>query len=125
MSDEKSWNVIEVMPTLSVGDLDEALSFYEGLGFQKQWAYPAETSPTHLGLSFGPVNVMLARFDDRPEVRHKQDLYFIMRNLSDYHRMLRSALGEDVPDIVDADYGMRDFALEDPWGHLLTFGEAC
>ncbi len=22
-----------------------------------------------------------------------------------------------------SDYGMLDFALRDPWGHLLTFGE--
>ncbi len=122
MRADSSWSVVEVMPSLAVGDLASAVSYYQGLGFVREWTYPEGAEATHVGMSFGPVNVMLVLCPD--EERRRQNLYFVMRGVSAYHGKLRQALGEQVPDLVDSDYEMRDFAVRDPWGHLLTFGEA-
>lgn len=125
MNDD-AWEVVEVLPTLMVDDLDRAVTYYEALGFERDWSYPSdEEDPTHVGLDFGPVHLMLSLCHDPPSEIPRQNLYFVLESLSAYHQRLRSALGDDVPEIVDSDYGMRDVSLQDPWGHLLTFGESC
>ncbi len=121
--DTAPWTVVEVMPALAVGDLEEASRYYEALGVSREWAFPSDAEPTHVGLTLGPVSLMMALCTDRPI--HRQNLYFVMIGVGAYREKLREALGEDVPKVVESDYRMRDFALEDPWGHLLTFGEAC
>lgn len=118
------WRVVEVMPTLAVADLEEALTFYRALGCREEWAHPSANDPTHLGLSFGPVDLMLAACADPPDAIQPQSLYFVVEGIAAYHEHLRESLGEDLPELVDADYGMRDFSIRDPWGHILTFGEA-
>ncbi len=124
MSIHTRWKTLEVIPTLDVGSLEEALSFYHALGFEKEWSYPSDESPDHVGLALGKVNLMLALCRDEPPKIERQNLYFVMNDLTGFHEHLRGEFGEKVPEIVDSDYGMRDFALRDPWGHLLTFGEA-
>lgn len=111
-----------MMPSLAVDDLDEAVSYYRSLGFVREWTYPEGAEASHVGLSFGPVNLMLVLCGDRSMGR--QNLYFVLRGVASYHRELRARLGDEVPDLVESDYEMRDFAVRDPWGHLLTFGEA-
>lgn len=123
MNETGDWKVVEVMPTLTVADLDEARAFYRALGCREEWAHPSGDDPTHLGLSFGPVDLMLARCSDPPETIQRQNLYFVVEGVGAYHERLRESLGEGLPDLVEADYGMRDFTIRDPWGHLLTFGE--
>lgn len=117
MNDD-AWEVVEVLPTLAVDDLDRAVTYYEALGFERDWSYPSDEDPTHVGLDFGPVHLMLSLCHDPPSEIQRQNLYFVLESLSAYHQRLRSALG-------DSDYGMRDVSLQDPWGHLLTFGESC
>lgn len=121
MENKEPWTVVEVMPSLGVGDLREAITFYRKLGFVWEWDYPEGAEASHVGISFGDVNLMLARCADRPIER--QNMYFVMQGIDAYHRELRARLGETVPELVDSDYGMRDFAVRDPWGHLLTFGQ--
>lgn len=124
MGDGSGWKLIDVMPTLSVGDLGEAVEFYRHLGFDQEWAYPSEEAPTHVGLHCGAVHLMLDLCTDPPATIQRQNLYFTVESIEAFHRRARSRLGESVPDLVEADYGMRDFSLRDPWGHLLTFGES-
>lgn len=122
MSDA-NWKVNDVMPTLSVGDLEEAVAYYRAIGFLEEWTHPPGDSPTHVGLSLGSVNLMLAACSDPPETIQRQNLYFFVEGIAAYHQWVQESLGESLPDLVDADYGMRDFSIRDPWGHLLTFGE--
>ncbi len=123
MTDERGWRVVDVMPTLPVDDLDRAVSYYRSIGFERQWAYPEDAPPTQVGLSLGSVNLMLGLCTDG--LIQRQNLYFIMKGVASYHAMLRERLGDAVPDLVESDYRMRDFAVRDPWGHRLTFGEEC
>lgn len=120
---EAEWKVTGVMPTLTVGDLGEAVAYYRALGFLEEWAHPSGDSPSHVGLSLGSVDLMLAACADSAKTIERQNLYFLVEGIDSYHALLRHNLGESIPDLVDADYGMRDFTIRDPWGHLLTFGE--
>ncbi|MDX1645198.1 MAG: hypothetical protein R3244_12655 [Thermoanaerobaculia bacterium] len=117
------WKVTGVMPTVTVGDLDEAVAYYRALGFLEEWAHPSGDSPSHVGLSLGSVDLMLAVCVDPAETIQRQNLYILVDGIAAYHAFVRQNLGESIPDLVDADYGMRDFTIRDPWGHLLTFGE--
>lgn len=114
---------VGVIPTLGVTDLDRAAAFYERLGFRREWSYPETGRATHLGLSSGSVTVMLVLAEECERPIQRQNLYFVMRDLDGFHRRLAASPGAEVPAIVQADYGMRDFSLADPWGHRLTFGE--
>ena len=114
---------VGVIPTLIVDDLGAAADFYAALGFQQEWSYPEEGTATHLGCRLGEVTIMLSMERDAEARTYRQNLYFLMRDLDGFHRRLERELPGDVPAIVDADYGMRDFSMTDPWGHLLTFGE--
>jgi catechol 2,3-dioxygenase-like lactoylglutathione lyase family enzyme len=119
------WTVVQMMPTLSVPELEDAITYYQSLGFEELWRYPTESEPTHVGMSFGGLLLMLAALSDRESRIDRQNIYFIMTNLTSFHESLEPVLGVDLPTIIESDYGMRDFALKDPWGHLLTFGEEC
>ena len=125
VSEEPPWEVIEVIPTLGVGDLGEAVEFYQGLGFTREWSYPSEGEPEQVGLAIGPITVMLSLCHDPPAELQRQNLYVVMGSLSEYHAELQRSLGDRLTDIVESDYGMRDFSIRDAWGHLLTFGEKC
>lgn len=108
------------MPSLGVDDVEAACRYYAALGFRELWRYP-EGETTHVGIGFGEVALMLVLCHDRPIQR--QNLYFILRQVGPYHEFLSGVL-PDLRPLEEADYGMRDFAVSDPWGHLLTFGEA-
>ncbi len=112
-----------MIPTLDVDDLGDAAEFYAGLGFEREWSFPEEGPATHVGLSFGAVTLMLARNPEPGRRIERQNLYFVMRDVDGFHDRLRRRADLEVPAIVEADYGMRDFAITDPWGHCLTFGE--
>lgn len=141
MSDTPSpsrWSATSVMPTLDVDDLERAITFYASIGFVEKWrypdpapAYPLDGNPdvvkrhwTHAGVALGDVGFMLAA-DRCDGPIHRQNVYVFMKDVRGYHDYVRKVLGESsVPDLESQDYGMVDFSLRDPWGHLLTFGEA-
>ena len=127
MSQEESSQAagaVSVIPTLFVDDLPEAEVFYSRLGFHRDWSYPEDGTPSHLGFCFGDVTVMLA-LNPQPGRRvERQNLYFVVKRVDELHQRLARELGGVVTEIEDADYGMRDFSITDPWGHLLTFGAA-
>ena len=122
MTDDDAGTAISIIPTLGVPDLDEAVRYYRRVGFEERWRYPEGADATNVGLGCGQVTVMLALRPDGERVE-RQNFYVIMRDIASFHEAVRKELGDDVSPLVDADYGMRDFSLRDPWGHQLTFGE--
>lgn len=118
-----SKGAVGVIPTLSVDDLAAASAFYTALRFEHEWSFPEDGPASHMGFSFGVVTIMLALDLDTGGAVARQNLYFVLGDLDDYHAELRRDLDAEVPAIVQADYGMRDFSITDPWGHLLTFGQ--
>lgn len=116
----RNWQAISVMPTLGVPDLGAASEYYQRLGFEESWRYPEDEEATNLGMCLGEVSLMFWRC---PQSDNRQNLYFIVKNVSGFHAQVAEAL-ETVNPLVESDYGMRDFSITDPWGHLLTFGES-
>lgn len=121
MSRPSSFGAVSVMPSLAVDDVEKASAFYRRLGFEELWRYPESGETTHIGIGFGEVSLMLVLCHD-PQIQ-RQNLYLILREVGPFHEFVAGVL-PDVAPLEDADYGMRDFAITDPWGHLLTFGEA-
>ncbi|MFQ5552077.1 MAG: VOC family protein [Gemmatimonadales bacterium] len=124
------WEALSIVPTLGVAKLDRAVEFYESIGFTVKWNYsesdPSATNPSydessHVGLMFGRTSIMLTACANAESIQ-KQGVYFVMKGVKAFHAGLATVI--EVPDLVDSDYGMTDFAVRDPWGHILTFGEA-
>jgi len=108
-----------VSPFLQVTDLSSAQSFYSSLGFELQWAYPDE-DPTHMAMSMHDVELSFVLVD---HANSKADLYIHVEGVELYHRAFSEKV-KDVSPIIQSAYGMKDFSLEDPWGHHLVFGES-
>lgn len=123
MNTDNAWRTIEVIPTLEVADLAEAEAFYGRLGFKQDWTYPPGESPTHVGLGFDRLSIMLSLAPSADKHIERQIIYFVLENLDAYREQVSRKFEGELPPVIDSDYGMRDFTLTDPWGHLLTFGE--
>lgn len=105
-------------PTLAVPDVAAAVRVYtEQLGFALgfTWGEPV----TVAGVNLGNVQLFLQQGDP---VHARGVIAFVVSDadaLLAYH----SAHGADIVEpIDDRDYGLRDYALRDPYGHRLTFG---
>ena len=51
----------------------------------------------------------------------RADLYFTVSDIQSYHHKIKST-DLKITELQLTDYGMLDFTITDPWGHLLTFG---
>jgi len=131
MNDEREhpWNAVGVIPTLNVTDVDEAVKFYKMLHFEEEWRFPVSESngdshSTHVGMSQGDISIILALHDGEEDAIQLQEIYIVMENVRAFHESLVENFDDEIEDLDQADYGMLDFSISDPWGHLLTFGEA-
>ncbi len=110
----------QVMPVLSVPDVAQAVAFYSHLGFKvaKQmegWAI----------MSHGDVQVMFALPNalmpyDKPQLTGS--LYFRVDDAAGLWQQLKDTVKVSYP-LEDFSYGMREFAIVDPNGYLLQFGQ--
>lgn len=117
-----TWTTLAVSPVIVVSDLDAGAAFYARLGFELKWKWP-EAEPSHAGMKLGGAWLMLARQRDPAQAIQRAELYFFVTDVAACHAHARAALGGIVGDVADTTYGMRDFSLMDPWGHVLTFGQ--
>jgi len=119
----------ELVPILVCDDVQESIRFYTSvLGFtitgreddigKTGWAY----------LNHGRVQIMLASpsyLPDPIKVKgyYPQALfYFYPDNVVELHASLKEQ-GHPVGDLTVRGYGMREFQMIDPSGHVLVFGE--
>jgi uncharacterized glyoxalase superfamily protein PhnB len=109
------------VPILSVGDLSEALAYYEEvLGFQVGWRWG---EPPHLA-SVCRDRVELNLSQSREATPGVSKVYFQMAGVDAYYRRLTAAGANVAVPLGDRTYGMRDFRIVDPSGNELSFGEA-
>jgi catechol 2,3-dioxygenase-like lactoylglutathione lyase family enzyme len=106
--------------TLYVTDVPAAIDFYtNNLGFTLGFTWGEPTS-TMAGVNLGEVQIFLERGTPPPE---GSMLYFVVGDadaLCEFHR----AQGvEIVEPPADREYGLRDYAVRDLYGHRLTFGQ--
>ena len=109
------------MPVLDCTDMGASLAFYrDKLGFAAStWGEP----PTFAILQRGTVTLALAAVPPgKAAVSRNWAAYIYVRDADALHAEL-SALGVALPDPPTTQpYSCRDFVVEDPDGHLLSFG---
>ena len=121
MTEEKTPLLEDVIPILSVVGLESALDYYQRvLGFKLAWRWG---EPTYLA-SVCRDNVEL-NLGVRGEVGPPGDsrVYFRISSVDAYYAAVSRAGAEITVPIDDRPYGLRDFALRDASGNVLSFGE--
>ncbi len=123
----------QLIPMLNVADIDTSLDFYRrALGFEivsdpamvAEWRWATIRS--------GSTELMLAETESPPALPTGIDphantawpviFYFYPDDVSELHARV---VAEDYTptEITVTIYGMREFSLQDPDGHMLSFGE--
>lgn len=115
----------QLTPSLLVKDLDETIAFYQRLGFTRTGTYPPEGTPI-----WGEVTrdgISLQFYTDPPRGTPSEPVcsgtFYV--SSSDVMALARE-LAEAVPfawgpEVME--YGMREFAIQDPNGYYLAFTE--
>lgn len=116
-----------VYPVLLVGDVRRAAAYFiDKLGFSvpRMWGDP----PRFCVAGRGGMRVMLNQVDQgaviypNADYDGRYDVYFDVGNADALHDELRGRGADIVCDPCDEPYGMREFSVRDPDGHLLAFG---
>ena len=127
-----------LIPTLRYQDCVKAIEWLcATFGFEEHLVVPNEIGGiTHAQLVCGTAMIMLGdghRDADDPLGRlHKSPLqldgcntagiYMIVEDVDAHYEKARTAGAEIVLDIVDQDYGGREYSCKDLEGHLWSFG---
>ena len=115
----------QLTPSLLVNDLDETIAFYERLGFTRSGIYPREGTPI-----WGEVTrdgISLQFYTDPPHGTPAEPVcsgtfYVRARDVMALARELAEAVPFAWgPEVME--YGMREFAIQDPNGYYLAFTE--
>ncbi len=111
-------------PIMPVDDMQRSLAYYrDQLGFKVDftWEDPVsyaivragENVQIHLSLRDKPIG------KDRPS---RSMIYIFVRDIDDLYQVYQERKVNIKTPISDRDYKMRDFDVEDPDGHVITFG---
>jgi len=117
------WPFVRAMPVLECADMTRSLAFYEDkLGFgTRVWGEP----PSFAMVQRGTVLLALALAERRAPVvkRSTWAAYIYVQDVDRLHAELighRVAIAEPPEDRF---YGCREFAVDDPDGNILAFGQ--
>jgi catechol 2,3-dioxygenase-like lactoylglutathione lyase family enzyme len=119
-------------PNLLVRDIDASTRFYRDLlGFTINATVPDAAPFVFVWLTRDEVGVFLndpkAVAEDFPGAAGRQPggtctMFFIVRGVDEYYAQV-SGKAKVIMPIKTQFYGMREFAVEDPDGHIITFAE--
>ena len=121
-----------VTPNLIVNDVAASTRFYQDvLGFQIKQTVPDQAPHVFVWLERDGVPVFLnarhAAAEDYPDVMKRpaggtSALFFIVSEVDALHAAVAPRATVIMP-LKTQFYGMREFAVTDPDGHILTFAE--
>ena len=121
-----------VTPNLLVRDIDRSTTFYRDvLGFSVKTTVPDAAPFVFVWLERDGVPVFLndpkVVAEDYPEARARAfggtaTMFFVVTAVDDLHTQVAPHAKVIMP-LKTQFYGMREFAIEDPDGHVLTFAE--
>ena len=114
-----------VVPSLLVRDIDETKAFYERLGFEMTGFYPGEQDATWIELERDGVTLQFhceAPKGTPQEPVFSGTFYLYPQNLDALVQELRGKV-DFARGPEEMDYGMREFAVQDPNGYFLAFAE--
>ena len=121
-----------VTPNLLVRDIARSTAFYRDvLGFEIKQTVPDQAPHVFVWLERDGVPLFLndaaAVAKDVPGAADRAaggtcTLFFVITGVDDLHAQVASRVRIVMP-LKTQFYGMREFAVEDPDGHLITFAE--
>jgi catechol 2,3-dioxygenase-like lactoylglutathione lyase family enzyme len=116
-------DLVLAMPVLQVSDVRVSEAFYcDRLGFRSHGTWG--DGPDFAIVQRGRVTIALDRTRDGGPVPNNQywAAYVYVTDADALHAAFRAAGVEIVRGPEDAPYGLRDFDIRDPDGHLIAFG---
>lgn len=111
--------VTHATTVFAVEDLQRAVRFYtDALGFAAEFRFDH-----YAGVRLGDCRIGLSGpGDPRRRQPGAGEVYVVCEGVDEFHRRASGA-GARVDGAPESrDYGMRDFALRDPDGNVITFG---
>jgi uncharacterized glyoxalase superfamily protein PhnB len=119
----------KIIPELIVSNIEASLTFYNGLGFEKDnTGIVDERGSQWYSLALGDANVWLLRedtvegFDEAAARGHGVHLYVTVDDVDAvYEKMKSNPRGGIIAlDIATQWYGLREFKIADPDGYVWT-----
>ncbi len=115
--------MLRAMPVLQVADVTRSVSFYCGkLGFFSHGTWG--DGPDFCIVQRGKVSIALDRSRAEGPVPNNQywAAYLYVEDADALCADFRARGVEIVRELEDAPYGLRDFDIRDPDGHIIAFG---
>ena len=113
----------QVTPMLTVPDIAAAIDWYGKLGFALTGTDEATQGEGHVHWAHmrqGDVTIMFNKGETRPAPGSA--IHFVTVDDADALWETARELATVTHEITTQFYGMRDFWIEDPWGHAFGFG---
>ena len=122
----------QLTPNLVVGNVERSVAFYvDTLGFERGITMPEQSPFVFASVTSGPIEIFFndtaAAVKEYPGFGGKPigatgTLFIEVDGVDELHDRLKPAVKVVMP-IVTQFYGMREFAIEDPDGYVITFAE--
>ena len=122
----------KLTPNLLVSNVERSLAFYVGtLGFERGMTVPDESPFVFASVTGGPIEIFLndaaGAVKEYPGFGGKPlgctgTLFIEATGIDALHDRLKSSVTIVMP-IETKFYGMREFAIQDPDGYVITFAE--
>jgi lactoylglutathione lyase len=122
----------KLTPNLIVSSVEQSLAFYEDvLGFSRGMTVPEQSPFVFASVTSGPVEIFL---NDRSTVTKESPqmaglsfgggntMFIEVEGVDAVHDRIRSRVKVIMP-LLTQWYGVREFAIEDPDGYVITFAE--
>jgi lactoylglutathione lyase len=131
-SDLKPSSFKKLTPNLLVANVERSLAFYEGvLGFERGFTVPEQSPFVFASVTGGAVEIFFndaaGAIEEYPAFGGKPigatgTMYIEVEGVDALHDRLKPTVPIVMP-LVSQFYGMREFAIEDPDGYVITFAE--
>ena len=123
----------KLTPNLLVANVERSLAFYEGvLGFERGFIVPEQSPFVFASVTGGAVEIFLnyaagaikeyPGFGGKP-IGATGTMYIEVDGVDALHDRLKAAGVPIVMPPATQFYGMREFAIEDPDGYVITFAQ--
>jgi uncharacterized glyoxalase superfamily protein PhnB len=122
----------KLTPNLLVANVERSLAFYtDTLGFTRGMTVPEQSPFVFASVTSGPIEIFLndaataikeyPAFAGKP-IGATATMFIEMEGIDAFHDAVKPKVKIAMP-IVTQFYGMREFAIEDPDGYLITFAQ--
>lgn len=123
----------KLIPMLNISNIEGSLDFYQkALGFEivsdkdavKEWKWATiRSGNTEIMLSETEHSLNLEKgIDPQKNISWPTIFYFYPESVGELHSSLIKK-GYKPTEILNTIYGMKEFSIQDPDGHMLSFGE--